>query len=143
MGFEHVIPQFALRLKRAADRQPHGRLPFEIQGTGSETRSFCHVDDLAEGVMVMRARGDHLGIYHVGTTEEVSIADLAHRLAAHAGREIALVTTPLTAGSTPRRCPDISKLGALGYKPRVPLADGLPGVLRWYWDHEALAPRTA
>ena len=37
------------------------------------------VDDLVQGVMIMRAKGEHLGIYHVGTAEEVSIADLARR----------------------------------------------------------------
>ena len=46
MGFEHVIPQFALRLKRAAARSQTGTVPFEIQGDGRQTRSFCHVDDL-------------------------------------------------------------------------------------------------
>lgn len=143
MGFEHVVPQFALRLKQAGARQPRGRLEFTIQGSGTETRSFCHVDDLAEGVMVMRAKGEHLGIYHIGTGEEVTIADLAGRMAALAGREIDLVATPVTLGSTPRRCPDISKIAALGYKPRVPLADGLPPTIRWYWENEALAPRSA
>jgi nucleoside-diphosphate-sugar epimerase len=43
-------------------------------------------------------------------------------------------------GSTPRRCPDISKLAALGYRPRVPLDQGLPPTLKWYWDHENMAP---
>src|SRR6185437_8989601 len=71
MGFEHVVPQFALRLKRLADAQPTGALRFEIQGTGAETRSFCHIDDLVAGVMAMRDKGEHLGIYHVGTMEEV------------------------------------------------------------------------
>ena len=88
MGCEHVIPQFALRLKRAAAQHQSGKVPFEIQGDGRQTRSFCHVDDLVRGVMVMRAKGEHLGIYHVGTTEEITIADLARRIAAHAGREI-------------------------------------------------------
>ncbi len=56
---------------------------FEIQGTGEETRSFCYIDDLVAGVMAMREKGEHLGIYHVGTTEEIAIADLARRIAAH------------------------------------------------------------
>ena len=76
---------------RAAKQQPSGRLRFEIQGTGQETRSFCFIDDLVAGVMVMREKGEHLGIYHVGTTEEVAIAELARRIAGHAGREIELV----------------------------------------------------
>ena len=81
MGFDHVIPQFAVRLKRAIAEHANGAVPFPIQGSGAETRSFCHVDDLVAGVMVMREKGEHLGIYHVGTTEEVSIADLARRMA--------------------------------------------------------------
>jgi nucleoside-diphosphate-sugar epimerase len=140
MGFDHVIPQFAVRLKRAAAAQSSGPLPFPIQGSGAETRSFCHIDDLVAGVMIMRDKGAHLGIYHVGTMEEVSIADLARRMARIAGREIALAPSAVLAGSTPRRCPDISKLAALGYTPRVPLDEGLPSTLEWYWDHESMAP---
>ena len=140
MGFDHVIPQFALRLKRTTDTHASGALPFPIQGSGEETRSFCHVDDLVQGVMVMREKGEHLNIYHIGTTEEVSIADLARRMSAIAGRDIALRPSAVLAGSTPRRCPDVSKLAALGYAPRVPLDEGLPPTLKWYWDHESMAP---
>jgi nucleoside-diphosphate-sugar epimerase len=140
MGFDHVIPQFAVRLKRTIDAQASGPLSFDIQGSGEETRSFCHVDDLVQGVMVMREKGEHLNIYHIGTTEEVNIADLARRMAVIASREIALRPSAVLAGSTPRRCPDISKLAALGYVPRVPLDEGLPPTLKWYWDHESMAP---
>jgi len=141
MGWEHVVPQFALRIKKAITATPSGPIAFPIQGNGSETRSFCYVDDLVEGVMVMRGKGEHLGIYHVGTTEEISVADLARRIARHARRDINLVSGDVLAGSTPRRCPDISKLAQLGYKPRVPLDDGLPPTLDWYWRHADLAPK--
>jgi len=141
MGWEHVVPQFALRIHAAAKRQPSGRLRFEIQGTGQDTRSFCFINDLVAGVMVMREKGAHLGIYHVGTAEEVAIADLAQRIAGLAGREIELVAGKPAPGGTARRCPDISKLGQLGYKPHVPLAQGLPPTLDWYWGHPELAPK--
>ncbi len=141
MGWEHVVPQFALRLQAVSKRQPDGRLRFEIQGTGEETRSFCFIDDLVAGVMVIREKGEHLGIYHVGTTEEVTIADLARRIASLAGREIELVAGKLAPGGTTRRCPDISKLTRLGYKPRVPLSEGLKPTLDWYWSHTELAPK--
>jgi nucleoside-diphosphate-sugar epimerase len=142
MGFEHVVPQFALRLQKTSAQQPSGRLRFEIQGSGEETRSFCFIDDLVAGVMVMRANGEHLGIYHVGTTEEMSIAELARRVARIAGREIDLVPGALQAGGTMRRCPDISKLAKLGYKPRVPLDEGLKPTLDWYWSNAQLAPKS-
>jgi len=141
MGFEHVIPQFALRLHGLCASQPGGRLRFEIQGTGDETRSFCFVDDLVTGVMTMRKRGEHLGIYHIGSMEEVRIGDLARRMARAAGREIELVAGPPAAGGTARRCPDISKLGRLGYKPRVPLDEGLKPTLDWYWRNIDVAPK--
>ncbi len=141
MGWEHVIPQFALRLKALADAQPQGVLRFAIQGSGEETRSFCYIDDLVAGVIIVREKGEHLGIYHVGTTEEVAIADLARRVAAAAGRKIELVKGPPAAGGTPRRCPDISKLEKLGYKPRVPLDEGLKITLDWCWQNATLAPK--
>jgi nucleoside-diphosphate-sugar epimerase len=141
MGFEHVIPQFALRIKKLGPQQPGSRLPFEIQGTGEETRSFCFIDDLVAGVMIMREKGEHLGIYHIGTTEEISIADLARRIADLADSEIALIPGKPAPGGTTRRCPDISKLAKLGYKPRVPLNDGLEPTVDWYWRNAALAPK--
>jgi nucleoside-diphosphate-sugar epimerase len=134
MGFDHVIPQFAMRLKQMGADARGGKAPFPIQGSGEETRSFCYIDDLIAGVMIMRERGAHLGIYHVGTTEEVSIAALAQRMARLAGREIVLEPSAVLPGSTPRRCPDISKLAALGYTPRIPLDQGLPPTLDWYWN---------
>ena len=89
----------------------------------------------------MREKGEHLGIYHVGTMEEVTIADLAHRVGRAAGREIELVPGEAAVGGTPRRCPDISKLARLGYKPRVPLDEGLKPTLDWYWRNADLAPK--
>lgn len=141
MGWEHVIPQFAMRLKVAAAESTGGKVPFKLQGDGSQTRSFCHVDDLVSGVMVIRAKGAHLGIYHVGTREEITIADLAARIARQAGCDIRLIAEPAPAGGTMRRCPDISKLERLGFRPRVALAQGLPATVDWYWAHEELAPK--
>jgi nucleoside-diphosphate-sugar epimerase len=141
MGWEHVIPQMALRLHAATAKQPSGILKFEIQGTGKETRSFCYIDDLVAGVMAMLAKGEHLGIYHIGTSEEVSIAELAQRIAGICGRDIELKTSKPMAGGALRRCPDISKLAALGYKPRVPLDEGLKPTLDWYWRNIRFAPK--
>lgn len=140
MGWEHVLPQFALRLARLAAAQPQGAIRFPIQGSGTETRAFNHVDDFIEGLMTISAKGEHLGIYHIGTMEEVSIADVARLVARCFEREIELVPGEIRKGGTPRRCPDIAKLAALGYRPRVPLAAGLPGLVDWYRANAHLAP---
>ena len=141
MGWEHVVPQLALRLNAAAKAQPSGTLRLDIQGTGKETRGFCFIDDLVAGVLVMREKGEHLGIYHIGTMEEVTIADLAQRIAGIYGREIILVAGKPAPGGTARRCPDISKLAKLGYKPRVPLSEGLRPTLDWYRQNAERAPK--
>jgi len=141
MGWEHVVPQFATRLKALAAAHPNGVLPFKLQSDGSQTRSFCHVDDLVSGVLVMRAKGEHLGIYHVGTMEEVTIANLARRIAGHVGRQIELIPGAAPVGGAERRCPDVAKLEALGYSPRVSLDAGLPSTVDWYWANANLAPR--
>jgi nucleoside-diphosphate-sugar epimerase len=132
MGREHVIPQFALRMRDLHKQNPSSVIPFPIQGNGSETRSFIFIDDAVDGITCAIERGEHLGIYHVGTEEERSISDVARGVARCFGREIALVPGKLQQGSTARRCPDISKLRSLGFEPKVSFEDGLQRTVQWY-----------
>jgi nucleoside-diphosphate-sugar epimerase len=136
-GYEHVIPEFATRITRLIAEHPgDGPLPFNIQGTGLETRSFCHISDCVDAFMLLLEKvpeGQH--IFHVGTPEEVTIAHLAQLIGAHYGREVKVVPGTLPKGSPPRRCPDITKMRALGYEPKVMLAEGIGPVLDWYRDH--------
>ncbi len=134
MGAEHVIPQFVARMK-ALQSYPTDPIPFEIQGTGQQTRSFVFIDDFIDGVMLVLARGEHLGIYHIGTLEEVSIETLARLVAEHFGRPIKIVPGPPADGGATRRCPDITKMMKLGYRPNFTLRESLPGVVRWYDEH--------
>jgi nucleoside-diphosphate-sugar epimerase len=131
MGAEHVIPQFVARM-RSLLSHPTDPIPFTIQGTGSQTRSFVFVDDFIDGVMLILDRGEHLGIYHIGTLEEVTIETLARLVAERYGRPIKIVPGPPAEGGTKRRCPDISKIMKLGYRPQYTLREALPDVVRWY-----------
>lgn len=134
MGEEHVIPQLTLRLIGLAAGGP-GPVDLPIQGTGKETRSFVYVDDLVDGVACLLARGEHMNIYHVGTEDEITIADLATKIGKTCGVVVRVVPSAPAAGGTPRRCPDISKLSRLGYAPRVSLDAGLAKTVAWYHDH--------
>jgi UDP-glucose 4-epimerase len=78
------------------------------------------------------ARGEHLGIYHVGTTDEVTVKDLAVAIGQTLGRDVCVQPGEPQPGGTPRRCPDITKLRALGYEPRVSLRVGLEKTVGWY-----------
>ena len=134
MGAEHVIPQFVARMK-ALQSHPTDPIPFTIQGTGLQTRAFVFIDDFIDGVMLVLDGGEHLGIYHIGTLEEVSIETLARLDAEHFGRPIKIVPGPPADGGTSRRCPDITKMMKLGYRPNFTLREALPGVVRWYDEH--------
>ena len=140
MGWEHVLPQFVLRMKGRLAAHDDGPLAFPIQGSGDETRAFVFIDDMINGVRTMMERGDHLGVYHIGAMEEVSIADTARLVGKYFGCDIQIEAGELQAGGTPRRCPDIAKLAALGFAPKTPLADGLPILAEWYDNHADLAP---
>jgi nucleoside-diphosphate-sugar epimerase len=132
MGWEHVIPQFALRVTDLAAAQAEGTLPLPIQGDGSHTRSFVYIDDFIDGLLLILDAGLHRQVYHIGTLEEVSIAKVAELVAAQLGRSVRILPQPEAPGGTHRRCPDISRLQALGYEPKVSLAEGIGRTVPWY-----------
>lgn len=140
MGWEHVIPQLVLRANDQIRRHPNGPVPFEIQGDGSQTRSFVHIDDFIDGLMIAAEKGEHRNVYHIGTPDEITIRELVEAIFSVFGRTAEIVATPAPAGGTPRRCPDIGKLAALGYAPKVPLATGIAEITRWYVQNEHLRP---
>lgn len=140
MGWEHVLPQFALRAHEAVTRTSEDPLPFPIQGDGTHTRAFIHVDDFTDGLMTVIDRGEHLGIYHIGNPEETSVAETARKVVAYFGRTAKLETSREPAGGTPRRCPDIGRLRTLGFTPRIGLDEGLPSLIDWYVANARLNP---
>lgn len=134
MGWKHVIPQFILRASENSGVAGEA-VPFAIQGDGSETRAFCYVDDIVDGILQMYAHGGHREIYHIGNDEEVSVLDLARRIGRLAGKELDIQPGQAAEGGTPRRCPDITKMRSLGFSPRVSLDDGLAQTVAWYAAH--------
>jgi nucleoside-diphosphate-sugar epimerase len=139
MGREHVIPQFAVRMGQLC-RQTSGTIRFPIQGSGQETRAFVYIDDLIDGLLRVITQGEHLGTYHIGTDEEITIERLAQEVGKCFGREVEVVPGKLRPGGTPRRCPDISKLRTLGYEPQVSLQEGLARTVPWYGEQAHVRP---
>ncbi|WP_293012642.1 SDR family NAD(P)-dependent oxidoreductase [Mycolicibacterium sp.] len=137
MGWKHVEPQFILR---ALGCQERGDAVFPIQGDGTETRSFCYVDDCVDGIMTMYDKGGHREIYHIGSDVEMSIRELADRIGAIVGVELDVQPGESPAGQTKRRCPDITKMGNLGWSPQIALDDGLARTVAWYREHRNDVP---
>jgi nucleoside-diphosphate-sugar epimerase len=128
MGEDHVIPQVARRVQALAGNE------LTIQGDGTATRCFNYIDDAIDGLMVLLEKGEDRNVYHLGDSrEEVSIGDLALRIASYYGRDdVVLRPSELPKGAPTRRVPDISKMRALGYEPKVGLDELLAKTLDWY-----------
>lgn len=140
MGWKHVMPQFILR---ALDARDSGNPTFPIQSDGSETRAFAYVEDVVSGIIRMYEHGAHRQVYHIGNDHEVSIAELVRLTGQVTGVDLVIQPGEAAAGGTPRRCPDISKMRALGYHPAVDLTEGLTRTANWYEDNREKTPENA
>ena len=121
MGNLHVIPQLFEKAIRA--KEVGGE--FIVEGTGAQTRSFCHINDFIQGFALILRASKGKQVFNIGSSEEVTISDLAARIAKICDVNSNVLKSEMPAGGTLRRVPDISKLEALGYKPTVSLDDGL------------------
>lgn len=132
MGWEHVIPDLGRKIWRACLDHPEGKAPVEMLGDGQQTRAFVYIDDFTDGLITMLNKGEHLNVYHIGRQDEVTIEELARSIGRYFGRELELSFAEAPSGETQRRCPDISKLGALGFNPQTTLDAGLQTTMAWY-----------
>ena len=110
MGWEHVLPQFAVRMNKIIRETDGDIIDFPIQGSGEETRSFVYIDDFINGLMQLVQKGKHLNIYNIGTMEELSIKELAALVGKCYNKKLNIIPSGILQGSTTRRCPDISKI---------------------------------
>jgi dTDP-glucose 4,6-dehydratase len=108
--------------------------PITIYGDGSQTRSFCYVDDLVDGVWRLLFAPESPGIGHpvnIGNPEEMTIRQFAERLIAATGSTSRFVERPLPVDDPKVRCPDITRAkSVLGWSPKVPLEKGLVPTVR-------------
>ena len=132
MGWEHVIPQFVVRMKEICRENDDKQINFPVKGTGNETRSFVFIDDFIDGLMFVIEKGKHLEIYNIGTMEEITIEDVAREVGEYFGREISIIPGTPVKGGTERRCPEITKLRKLGYEPKIGFREGLKNTTQWY-----------
>jgi len=125
-----VIPKFMLRSLA-------GR-PLIIFGDGSQTRDFNFVSDTARGILLAGLRDEAIGqTINIGSGYETSVNDLAKEITAVSGRlEVPRVYDNPRPGDIARMCADGTKAwDLLGYKPQVPLREGLTMLKDWYLNH--------
>ncbi len=129
-GYEHVIPEFVARISQKVD-------PFPIYGA-EDTRTFCYITDAVRAMQMLmdspKTDGQPAETVHIGDFEEINMQALAEKLFKISGwqpKNLDIKNSP--AGSVKRRLADVSKLqNLIGWKPEVPLEDGLKNTYDWY-----------
>ena len=104
-----------------------------IYGDGSQTRSFCYVDDLIEAFVRMMDQDEIIGPVNIGNPGEFTMLDLAHAVLKQTGSKSKIVYQPLPGDDPKMRRPDISLAKkALGWEPKVNLFDGLQKTIEYF-----------
>ncbi len=110
--------------------------PLTLYGDGSQTRSFCYVDDLVEAlVRLMASPDDFTGPVNTGNPDEFTIRELAEQVLALTGSTSEIVQRPLPADDPTQRQPDIALAReVLGWEPKIRLAEGLRPTVAYFRD---------
>ncbi|EQA44899.1 3-beta hydroxysteroid dehydrogenase/isomerase family protein [Leptospira broomii serovar Hurstbridge str. 5399] len=107
-----------------------------IYGDGSQTRSFCYVDDLVEGIIKMMDTPDFIGPVNLGNDGEFTVKELAELVIQEIGSSSKIVYKPLPQDDPSRRKPDLSLARQkLGYEPKVALKDGIRKTVEYFKNH--------
>jgi UDP-glucuronate decarboxylase len=107
--------------------------PLTVYGEGTQTRSFCYVDDLVEGLIRMMDQNEDVGPVNLGNPVENTMIELAQAVIAVTGSKSQLKHEPLPQDDPRRRCPDITKARELlGWEPTVDLKTGLAHTVAYY-----------
>jgi UDP-glucuronate decarboxylase len=120
-----VVSNFTLQALRGEE--------ITVYGDGSQTRSFCYVDDLVDGLMAMMNCPEFTGPVNLGNPAETTILEFARRIVELTGSRSSIVFKPLPADDPQQRQPDITLAGErLGWKPAVPVGEGLKRTIDYF-----------
>jgi GDP-L-fucose synthase len=126
----HVIPALVRKCIEAVES---GRDEIEIWGTGNATREFLYVEDAAEGIVAALERLEGSDPVNLGAGSEISIRDLAGRIAEATGFRGRFRFDPSKPDGQPRRCLEVSRAKVLlGWSAKTPFDEGLRRTVAWY-----------
>ncbi len=136
----HVLPAL---IRKFHEAKVAGDPEVVVWGTGTPLREFLHVDDLAKGVVFCLDRYDEYEHVNCGAGSEISIRGLAEIVQRVVGFEGRLVFDTTKPDGTPRKLMDSSRIRAMGWKPEIPLEEGIADAYRWFLAHKTKAPAPA
>jgi GDP-L-fucose synthase len=130
----HVL---AALLRKAHEAKMHKAREVVVWGSGEPRREFLHVDDLASACLFLLKKYDSSEIINVGSGEDISIRELAEIICDVVGFDGELAWDASKPDGTPRKLLDISKLRDLGWRPTIPLRDGIEQTYDWFLKNVA------
>ena len=125
----HVLPALIRRFVEAVEA---GAREVMVWGSGSPKREFLHVDDLAQAVLLTSQSYDSALHLNIGTGEDLSILELATKIAQISGFKGEILWNKSKPDGTPRKVLDVSRIKQLGWSPRVTLEEGIASTISWY-----------
>lgn len=135
----HVLPALLRKFHEAKQQRA---AEVVVWGTGAAKREFLHTDDLADAAVFLIDAYDGGDIINVGTGEDQSIGELVQLVREVVGFTGRVVYDRTKPDGTPRKLLDVSRLRALGWRPKITLRDGIAQTYRWYEEHCATARQT-
>jgi len=130
----HVLPAFIRRFVEAVE---NGSAKVVLWGSGSPKREFLHVNDLAQAVLKASENYDSSMHLNIGTGSDLTIKELAGKVAAAAGFTGEIEWDTSKPDGTPQKVLDVSKIKALGWEPTITLETGIASTIAWYKEASA------
>ncbi|MBI5571791.1 MAG: GDP-L-fucose synthase [Desulfomonile tiedjei] len=128
----HVV---AALIRKTHEAKVSGAEFVEVWGTGTPLREFLHVDDMTDACLFLMEREETAKLVNIGYGSDISVRDLALLIKDIAGYEGEIRFNPEMPDGTPRKLLDTTLLTSLGWKPSIPLREGLTAVYRWYVEN--------
>ena len=131
LATSHVLPAL---IRKAHEAKLAGGASIEIWGSGAPRREFLHVDDLADACVFLLENYSGESHVNVGSGSEVTIADLAQMVCDAVGFAGAIARDSSKPDGTPRKLMDSSRLAAMGWRPKIGLAEGIADAYRAFLE---------
>lgn len=125
----HVLPAL---IRRFHEAKMAGAPAVTLWGTGTPRREFLHVDDLAAAACFVMENYEDGDLLNVGVGEDLTIAELAGKVARVVGYTGAIRFDPSRPDGTPRKLLDVSRIHALGWRARISFDEGIAATYEWY-----------
>jgi GDP-L-fucose synthase len=129
----HVLPAL---IRKFIEAKQNNKSEVSVWGSGTPLREFLHTDDLAKAILLCMEKYDDAQQINVGSGVEISILDLANKIAEKVGFSGSIVMDANKPDGTPRKVLDITKVSNLGWKPLISLDQGIASTVEWYLQNK-------